>query len=131
MDQLLLLLLVFLLPLPCIAFCLWAAKKAGIRPTSYSYYKKLFYDNRTGVLDSRTSARHRSCFCSKKGGRRSIEVTQSRGAITLEFYTADGQSLQTWRTGDPAAFTVELPPGARVYWRADLNHFTGSICFFR
>lgn len=113
--------------------CLWGAKKAGIRPLPVGYhsYKKLFYDNWTGVLDSRTSARRRFCFGSKKGGTLSMEVTHTKGSMVLEFYTKDGRVLQSWRNGDPASFIVELPPGVRVYIRANMTYFTGSIRFLR
>lgn len=114
-------------------FCLWAARKAGIRSllTGYHSYKKLSYDNWTGVLDTRTSARHRFVFGSKKGGTLSMEVTHTKGSMVLEFYTKDGRVLQSWRNGDPASFNMELPPGVRVYVRADMTYFTGSIRFLR
>lgn len=107
--------------------CLWAAKKAGIRPVGY--YRKLSFDNCTYVRDTRTMPRHRNYFRSKKGGTVSVEVIHSRGSMVLEFYTEDGRVLQSWRNGDPAAFSVELPLKVRVYWRADMNHFCGSIIF--
>ena len=114
-------------------FCLWAAKKAGIRPLPagcYSY-KKLSYDNWTGVLDTRTSARHRFGFRSKKGGTLSMKVMHTKGSMVLEFYTKEGRVLQSWRNGDPASFIVELPPGVRVYIRANMTYFTGRIRFLR
>ena len=36
--------------------CLWAAKKAGIKP-GMGYYEKLFYDNCSGLRD--TGRRHK------------------------------------------------------------------------
>nr|WP_325215749.1 hypothetical protein [uncultured Oscillibacter sp.] len=113
--------------------CLWAAKKAGIQPlpAGYHYCKKLSYDNWTEVLDTRTSARRRFSFGSKKGGTLSMEVTHTKGSMVLEFYTKDGWVLQSWRNGDPASFIVELPPGVRVYIRANMTCFTGSIRFLR
>lgn len=105
--------------------CLWAAKKSGVKPVSC--YEKLFFDNCTFVRDTRTSPGHRSYYRSRKGGTVSVEVIHDRGSMVLEFYTEDGRVLQSWRNGDPAAFLVELPPKVRVYWRADMNHFCGSI----
>lgn len=107
--------------------CLWAAKKAGVQPMRY--YKKISFDNCTFIRDSRTTPGHRSHFRARKGGAVSVEVLHSRGSMVLEFYTADGRVLQSWRNGDPASFWVELPPMVRVYWRADMNHFSGSITF--
>lgn len=114
-------------------FCLWAAKKAGVRPlpAGYHSYKKLFYDNWNGVLDTRTSARHRFSFGSKKGGTLTMEVIHTKGSMVLEFYSKDGRVLQSWRNGDPTSFTVELPPGVQIYMRANMAYFTGSICFLR
>lgn len=108
-------------------FCLWAAKKAGVKPMRY--YKKISFDNSTFIRDTRTSPGHRSHFRSRKGGAVPVEVLHSRGSMVLDFYTEDGRVLQSWRNGDPAAFSVELPPRVRVYWRADMNHFSGSIIF--
>ena len=107
--------------------CLWAAKKAGVKPMRY--YKKNSYDNSTLVWDTRTYPGHRNHYRSKKGGTIPVEVLHSRGSMVLEFYTEDGRVLQSWRNGDPAAFLVELPPKVRVYWRAAMNHFCGSIIF--
>lgn len=111
----------------CLRFCLWAAKKAGVKPMSF--YKKISFDNCTFIRDTRTSPGHRSYFRARKGGTVSVEVLHSRGSMVLEFYTEDGRVLQSWRNGDPAAFWVKLPPKVRVYWRADMNHFCGSIIF--
>lgn len=111
--------------LPGLGFCLWAAKKAGVKPLRS--YKKCSFDNCTCVRDTRTY--RRSYFCARKGGTIPVEVIHSRGSMVLEFYTENGQVLQRWRNGDPAAFSVELPPKVRVYWRADMNHFCGSILF--
>lgn len=108
-------------------FCLWAAKKAGVKPMRF--YKKISFDNCTFIRDTRTSPGHRSYFRARKGGAVSVEVLHSRGSMVLEFYTEDGRVLQSWRNGDPAAFLVKLPPKVRVYWRADMNHFCGSIIF--
>lgn len=110
--------------------CLRMAKKAGIKP-GMGYYKKLLYDNCTFTHDSRTDRHHRSCWRSRKGGRRSVEITCTRGTLLLDFYTEDGQVLQSWRNGDPAVITVELPPDKRVYRRMRMEHFSGSIAFLR
>ena len=107
--------------------CLWAAKKAGVKPMRF--YKKISFDNCTFIRDTRTSPGHRSYYRSRKGGTIPVEVLHSRGSMVLEFYTRDGRVLQRWRNGDPAAFSVALPPKVRVYWRADMNHFCGSIIF--
>ena len=77
----------------------------------------------------RTPDRYRSRWYSKKGGKLSVELTHTRGTMVLEFYTEDDRVLQRWEPGDPLAFTVELPPKTEVWWRADMNHFSGSICF--
>ena len=112
-------------------FCIWMMKKAGIPLTGLGYYKKLFYDNCTSAPSSgrRTPDRYRSRWYSKNGGKLSVELTHTRGTLVLEFYTEDGRVLQRWQTGDPLAFTVELPPKTEVWWRADMNHFSGSITF--
>lgn len=115
------------LALPGLLLCLWAAKKAGVKPMSC--YKKISFDNCTFIRDTRTSPGHRSYFRSRKGGAASVEVLHSRGSMVLDFYTEDGRVLQSWRNGDPAVFLVGLPPKTRVYWRADMNHFSGSIIF--
>lgn len=108
--------------------CLWAAKKAGIK-SGMGYYEKLFYDNCSGLRD--TGRRHKHCHYSKKGGKFPIEVTCTRGTLLLEFYTEDGQVLQSWQNGDPAVITVELPPKKRVYRRMRMEHFSGSIAFLK
>lgn len=122
------------LPLLGLWMCLWMAKKAGIKP-GMRYYEKLFYDNYSGLLDTaRQNHRGRpgqSYYHSKKGGKQSIEVTCTRGTLLLEFYTEDSQVLQSWRNGDPAVITVELPPKKRVYRRMRMEHFSGSIAFLK
>lgn len=110
--------------------CIWLMKKAGIPLSGMGYYKKLFYDNYSGIKDSRTG-HHRSYSYSKKGSKQSIEITCTRGTLLLEFYTEDGQVLQSWRNGDPAIMTVELPPKKRVYQRMHMEHFSGSITFLK
>ena len=67
----------------------WLMKKAGIQPMRY--YKKLFYDNVTSSRDSRTG-NHRTYWKSKKGGKLSLEIEQTRGTMTLEFYTEIGRA---------------------------------------
>lgn len=129
-DLILMLAIIFALTALGMFFCIWMMKKAGIPLTGLGYYKKLLYDNCTCARDSRTGHK-RTWWRSKKGGRLSIEVVQTRGFLTLEFYTEDGQVLQRWQTGDPAAFTVELPPEKRVYRRMRMEHFSGSIAFLR
>lgn len=106
----------------------WLMKKAGIQPMRY--YKKLFYDNVTSSRDSRTG-NHRTCWKSKKGGKLSLEIEQTRGTLTLEFYTESGRVLQRWQTGDPKGLTVELPAGEKVFQRMEMNHFSGSISFLK
>lgn len=101
-------------------------KKAGIKPTGS--FTKYIYDNVSGERDSRTG-NHRRWFYSKKGGKRQLEITQTRGGLTMEFYTEDGVILQQWHSGDPQSFTVEIPPGKKVYYRTQMTHFSGSICF--
>lgn len=125
----LILMLVVLLVLTVLgmSFCIWMMKKAGIPMNGLGYSKKLFYDNSTMGFDSGRG--HRSGHLSKKGGKLSVEITQTRGVMTLEFYTKDGRVLQRWRTGDPLSFTVELPPGAVVYRRGKMEHFSGTITF--
>lgn len=128
-DFLLLLGLCIVLSLLGLWMCLWMAKKAGIKPGGMGYYKKLLYDNCTLTHDSRTASHHRTCWRSRKGGRLSVEVAQTRGALVLEFYAEDGRVLQRWQTGDLLTFTVELPPRTRVYRRMQMGHFSGSITF--
>ncbi len=106
----------------------WLMKKAGIQPMRY--YKKLFYDNVTGSRDSRTG-NHRTYWKSKKGGKLSLEIEQTRGTMTLEFYTESGRVLQRWQTGDPKGLTVELPTGEKVFQRMEMNHFSGSVSFLK
>ena len=106
----------------------WLMKKAGIQPMRY--YKKLFYDNVTSSRDSRTG-NHRTYWKSKKGGKLSLEIEQTRGTLTLEFYTESGRVLQRWQTGDPKGLTVELPAGEKVFQRMEMNHFSGSISFLK
>ena len=106
----------------------WLMKKAGIQPMRY--YKKLFYDNVTSSRDSRTG-NHRTYWKSKKGGKLSLEIEQTRGILTLEFYTESGRVLQRWQTGDPKGLTVELPAGEKVFQRMEMNHFSGSISFLK
>ncbi|MCI9349525.1 MAG: hypothetical protein HFF83_09895 [Oscillibacter sp.] len=106
----------------------WLMKKAGIQPMRY--YKKLFYDNVTSSRDSRTG-NHRTYWKSKKGGKLSLEIEQTRGTMTLEFYTESGRVLQRWQTGDPKGLTVELPAGEKVFQRMEMNHFSGSVSFLK
>ena len=130
-DFLLMTLLIFGMAAVGVAFCVWMTKKAGIPLTGLGYHEKRFYDNCTSVPGSgrRTPDRYRSRWYSKKGGKLSVELTHTRGTMVLEFYTEDDRVLQRWEPGDPLAFTVELPPKTEVWWRADMNHFSGSICF--
>lgn len=129
MDASLIFMLVFLIVLTVLggSFCIWIAKKAGIPLTGLGYSKKLFYDNYTMGFD--TGQRHRSGHISRKGGKLSVEITQTRGLMTLEFYTMDGRVLQHWQTGDSLTFTLELPPGTVVYRRGKMDHFSGTITF--
>lgn len=106
----------------------WLMKKAGIQPMRY--YKKLFYDNVTSSRDSRTG-NHRTYWKSKKGGKLSLEIEQTRGTMTLEFYTESDRVLQRWQTGDPKGLTVELPAGEKVFQRMEMNHFSGSVSFLK
>lgn len=108
-------------------FCVWMMKKAGIPLSGLGYSKKLLYDNSTMGFDSGRG--HRSGHLSKKGGKLSVQVTQTQGLMTLEFYTKDGRVVRRWQTGDPLSFTVELPPGAVVYRRGKMEHFSGTITF--
>lgn len=106
----------------------WMMKKAGIKPPRY--YEKEFYDNVTSARDSRTGS-HRTCWKSKKGGKLALEIEQTRGTLTLEFYTESGRVLRRWQTGDPKGLTAELPAGEKVYRRMEMNHFSGSIAFLK
>ncbi len=128
-DLIFMLVLIFVLTVLGGGFCIWITKKAGIPINGMSYYKKLLYDNCTMGFD--TGRGHRSGHLSKMGGKLSIEVTQTRGLMTLEFYTKDGRILQRWQTGDPLSFTVELPPRTVVYRRGKMEHFSGTITFLR
>lgn len=104
----------------------WCMKKAGIKPTGS--FQKYFYDNMTCTRDTRTG-NHRRWHYSKKGSKRSIAVTQTRGLLELEFYTEDGEVIKHWRTGDAPEFELDLPPGKKVYQRWRMTHFSGSVTF--